>query len=1191
MKKLTNFIVDKRHLILFIFIILTFLTAVLSTKVEVNKDITAYLPESSETRQGMNIMENVFAEVDNTSSLNIMFKNLSNKEKETIIDSLKEIKGVDSVDYDESDKYNKEEYTLFTINIADSSDSNTAEYIYNTVKEKYENYEIYLSGSVASSNTPILPIWILIVSVTSAVIILIIMCDSYVEPFLFLAVILMAVVINSGTNIIFNNVSDVTYSISAILQMALSMDYSIMLISRYREESQKEKNKTKAMKEALYHSFQAITSSSLTTIVGLLTLIFMSFTIGKDLGLVLAKGVLLSLVCIFFCLPTLILMFNKLINKTRKKTFNIKLNFLGKLSYKIKYPLTLIFILIFIGSYFLKGNLGILYTHTDKNKVEEVFGTTNQIVGIYNNKDEDKINKYVKYLEQNQNVTSILSYSNTLNEKIKYNELNNKIKNISNKIDINIDENLLKLIYYKYYNKEINNKLTINELINILNDLNDNSISNEIYKLNYFTNINEINKERNIEELSSILGINKEDLNNLLTLYNAKNNNLELTIKELINFISTDIITNEEYKNSLDENILVKLNTISLFTSEDINTPLSSQELSKIFNIDENLIDELILLTYLSKEDESKFSIPEFINSVIDLKTNTNLLDGLNLDTIEKLSILTKNNNNLLTTKMDKNSLSTLFGTELIENYYLIENVLDTEVFTPEELINNIFNSTLINILDEEKKSELELLKLIISDTLNNDPNKYTSTELSKLLNTEKEQIIKLYALINYTNGNTDNWKLTPLELINTILINKENPLIKPFLNEELINNLNTLKTIIENTDTKYSSEKISNLLNIDKNTTDLIFGLYNTKYNSNNKLSLNTLINFIFNDIINNDNYKNLINENNKKQLIGINKVMSSSINQTKHTFNEMYNLLSNLTNNVEEKTIKLLYIFHGSMNSYNNEWTLTIEELMDFLKNDIISDEVFSPYIDGEFRIEIASNNELIKKAKKSLVGEKYSRILIETKYEGESQETFDFLEDFKKYTKDETKIYLVGDSPMAYEMSKTFVSEFNYISILTMIALFIVVAITFKSLIIPFILVLLIQSAVYLTMGILSLAGVKVYFIAILVVQSILMGATIDYAILYTSYYIENRNKLDIKTSIINSYNSAIHTIMTSASILIIVTLILGLFSTGITSIICKTIAEGTLCSSLLILLILPGTLASLDKLIIKKQAIKK
>ena len=153
--------------------------------------------------------------------------------------------------------------------------------------------------------------------------------------------------------------------------------------------------------------------------------------------------------------------------------------------------------------------------------------------------------------------------------------------------------------------------------------------------------------------------------------------------------------------------------------------------------------------------------------------------------------------------------------------------------------------------------------------------------------------------------------------------------------------------------------------------------------------------------------------------------------------------------------------------------------------------------------------------------------------------------------------------------------------------MIIIFIVVAFTFKSIIIPTILVLTIQCAVYLTMGILSLMGDNVYFIAILIVQSILMGATIDYAILYTSYYLELRRTMEVKDAVIEAYNESIHTIITSASILIIVTLIVGYFASAIASKICITISQGTLCSVLLILILLPAVLASLDKIIVKQK----
>jgi predicted RND superfamily exporter protein len=173
------------------------------------------------------------------------------------------------------------------------------------------------------------------------------------------------------------------------------------------------------------------------------------------------------------------------------------------------------------------------------------------------------------------------------------------------------------------------------------------------------------------------------------------------------------------------------------------------------------------------------------------------------------------------------------------------------------------------------------------------------------------------------------------------------------------------------------------------------------------------------------------------------------------------------------------------------------------------------------------------------------------------------------------------------MALDMSESFGKELDSITILTMIAIFIAVAFTFKSAIIPTILVLIIQCAVFLTMGILSVTGGVVYFIALLIVQSILMGATIDYAIVYTSYYIESRNTMSVKDSIINAYQKSIHTILTSSSILIIVTFIVGNFANAIAAKICMTLSKGTICSVILILFLLPAILASIDRIIIKNK----
>ena len=173
------------------------------------------------------------------------------------------------------------------------------------------------------------------------------------------------------------------------------------------------------------------------------------------------------------------------------------------------------------------------------------------------------------------------------------------------------------------------------------------------------------------------------------------------------------------------------------------------------------------------------------------------------------------------------------------------------------------------------------------------------------------------------------------------------------------------------------------------------------------------------------------------------------------------------------------------------------------------------------------------------------------------------------------------------MAYEMSQTFSDEMNFITILTMLSIFAVVVCTFKSFFVSMLLVLVIQCAVYIVMAYLSLTGSRIFFIALIIVQSILMGATIDYAILFTSYYVENRSyfKMSIRDALISTYNRSINAILTSASILIIVTAIVGNFATAIAAAVCQAISLGTFCATLIILVLLPALLATLDKFVIK------
>ena len=309
------------------------------------------------------------------------------------------------------------------------------------------------------------------------------------------------------------------------------------------------------------------------------------------------------------------------------------------------------------------------------------------------------------------------------------------------------------------------------------------------------------------------------------------------------------------------------------------------------------------------------------------------------------------------------------------------------------------------------------------------------------------------------------------------------------------------------------------------------------------------------------------------------------------KYSSAKMYSLLSPLSGDLKQNLIDLLYMYHGSLKNYDDKWTLSLEQFVNYLDGTILKDKRFNGKIDGDKRDLIKKAANKINDAKKLLVGKTHARAIINTNLSEEGDETFAFIEQLKSDINNENaEVFVIGNSPMALEMSKSFGDEMNFITILTMISIFVVVALTFKSILIPTILVLIIQSAVWITMSILSITGSSVYFIAIIIVQAILMGATIDYAILYTSYYLEHRKKkLDVKRAIIESYNKSVPTIITSASVLVIVTYIVGSFDkqgSAIAAKICVTISEGTLCAAIIILLILPALLATCDKIIIRR-----
>lgn len=319
MKAIAQFLVKSRKILFALSVIAAIVCTLLIGSVTVNSDQTKYLASDSEMRKGLEIINSEFPVVELKDSFQLMFERLTESEKLEIYEKIKTYAGVTSVDYDiNSADYNTKTYTMYIVHTDYVLEANKVHAVVKEITDDFKGeYTLhsYYSGGYMAVVDKILPI-----AGTIMIVLLLVMCRSYIEPVLLLTSVGLAVLINMGSNVIFESVSDITFSIAAVLQLALSTDYSIILLHRFQQEYESlgSTNKEKAMVNALVQSASSISSSSATTIAGLLVLLLMSLTIGADIGLVLAKGVFLSYICVFTVMPTMIIWLADLLKKTDK---------------------------------------------------------------------------------------------------------------------------------------------------------------------------------------------------------------------------------------------------------------------------------------------------------------------------------------------------------------------------------------------------------------------------------------------------------------------------------------------------------------------------------------------------------------------------------------------------------------------------------------------------------------------------------------------------------------------------------------------------------------------------------------------------------------------------------------------------------------------------------------------------------
>lgn len=464
-----------------IYAVLIVISIISYPKIEVNYNINDYLPKNSDSTVSLDKMKEEYDEL--IPNLRVMLEDVTINETLDMIKKIEDVPGVQNVvwlddfesvmkpmafmDADNLDNYYKNNNALMNITVQEDSIISATEEIRKIIGDDNKMTGSAVNTAIATTNSVSEIRVVTIVGVLFTILILILTTESWIEPVIILIGLLVSIVINAGTNLIFGEISFVTNAAGNILLLAVSLDYTVFVLHRYKEEKKNYDDHIMAMEKALEVSFSSILSSALTTIIGFLALIFMQFRIGPDLGLALAKGVFISLVTEFTLMPIVILKMDNLIEKTEHKKFVPSFKKFGEFVLKHKNANLVIFFIIMIPCFLASKNNAYYFGNShiygvdtklgrDTVAIENEFGKSDTYVLLLPKGDLEKERKLSSDLKNIDEVSNIISYVDTVGETIPENFIDgDSLKKLNSKnytrmiVSVNADyegEDTIKLI-------------------------------------------------------------------------------------------------------------------------------------------------------------------------------------------------------------------------------------------------------------------------------------------------------------------------------------------------------------------------------------------------------------------------------------------------------------------------------------------------------------------------------------------------------------------------------------------------------------------------------------------------------------------------------------------------------------------------------------------------------------------------
>lgn len=390
MQKFAAFTVDKRNLIMLLVVISLIFSLISVGWVEVENDLSKFLPDNAESTVGLAVMEEQFVTY---GTAQIMAANVSMETAERLCGQIEALEGVLSVDFDDSTDHYNNASALYTVVLAYPESSDRCLDALDEVKEVLAGHDTYVVTELGTNIQDTLAREILIIMCYVSVIVLGIMLlttQTYGEIVVMLIAFVIAALLNLGTNFIFGTISFVSNSVTTILQLALSLDYAVIMTNRYREERARLPQR-EAVVQAASKAIPEIAASSLTTIGGLAAMLFMQFKIGPDMAICLIKSIIIALLNIFLVMPGLLMYFGPLIEKTKHRNFIPRIDFVGRFACRTKKTVPAVFLVLLIAAMILSGNCPYAYgydaletrqyneaTYAEK-MVKETFTSSNMV--------------------------------------------------------------------------------------------------------------------------------------------------------------------------------------------------------------------------------------------------------------------------------------------------------------------------------------------------------------------------------------------------------------------------------------------------------------------------------------------------------------------------------------------------------------------------------------------------------------------------------------------------------------------------------------------------------------------------------------------------------------------------------------------------------------------------------------------